>query len=102
MIPVDGFALEDGGDDDGEDDERDSLLNDLELHQRIGTAINLGAYTVGWNHEGIFEQSHSPAHEDDEDQRPVFDRRMQLLELEVAIPGEGHEDIRNDQKNDCQ
>ena len=70
------FALEDSGNNDCEDDERHCLLNDLELHQREWAAIDLRADAVGWDHERIFEQCHSPAHEDDKDERPVLDRWM--------------------------
>ena len=60
MIPVDGFALEDGGDDDGEDDEGDDLLENLELYQGEGAAIVQKADAGGRHLAHVFKQSDAP------------------------------------------
>lgn len=96
VVPVNWFALEDCRNDKGEDYEGNRLLDDLKLHEGIRTAIDLRTNAVGWYHEGILEQCHAPTEKNDEDQWPVFDRWVHLLELEVSIPGECHEDIGDD------
>ena len=100
MIPVDGLTLEDEGHDEGEDDERDAFLDDLELHQREGTSIDLRTDTVGGNHEGIFEEGNAPRHEDDQDEGPVLDLRMNLLHFQIAVPGKRHERIADTKQHD--
>ena len=99
VVPADGFALEDGGHDDGEDRQRDALGQYLELHQREGTAVDLAADAIGGYHERVFEEGHAPRCEDDEDERPAG-VDFQLSELEVAVPGEGHEDVADDEQQD--
>ena len=100
MIPVDGLALEDGGHDEGEYNEGDAFLDDLELHQREGTSIDLRTDTVGGNHEGILEEGNAPRHEDDQDEGPVLDLRMNLLQLQIAVPGKRHERIADSKQHD--
>jgi len=67
----------------------DDFLNDLEL----GRAEFVGADAVGGNLKTVFEKGDAPAGEDD------LPQRFAAL-LEMAVPGEGHEDIGNDEKND--
>ena len=97
MVPADGLALEDGGHDDGEDRQRDALGQYLELHQREGAAVDLTAYAVGGYHERVLEECHAPRGENDEYQRPAG-VDLQLGELEVAVPGKGHEDVADDEQ----
>ena len=99
MVPVDGFALEDEGDDEGEDRQGDDLLDDLELHQGEGAAVDGGAHPVGRNHEDILEKSQAPGGEDNQDQRPVT-ADIHLRKLELSVPGERHENVRNDEQQD--
>lgn len=97
VVPADGLALEDRGHDDGEDGQRDGFLYNLQLHQREGAAGNLRPDAVGRYHEAVLKEGHAPRQGDDGYQRPVGDE-LHLLELEVAIPGECHEDVGADEQ----
>src|SRR5882757_492732 len=65
-----------------EHQQRDHLLNGLQLRHRIDGA----AITIGRHGEGIFDQRDGPADNDDLPQRYFF-------ELEVAVPRECHEQV---------
>ena len=94
------FAFEKHGDEDGEDGERDDLLNHLQLHQREGPAVADKADAVGRHLTGIFRQGQKPRQQDDEDERRVLREDVDLLQLQVTVPGEGHEDVGdNEQSN---
>ena len=71
VIPMQRLALEEQCGEHGEDDERDDLLDDLELHQREGTAVAREADAVGRNLAGILEERDAPRKEDDGKQRPM-------------------------------
>src|SRR3954466_8625828 len=61
-----------------EDQEGDDLLHGLELRR----VIDRMAHAVCRDREAILDERDSPAHEDDEPERPV-------CELQMPIPGEG-------------
>ena len=71
------------------DRERDDFLNGLEL----GGGIDLRTDAVRGNGEHIFEEGDAPAGDNRQEQRAA-------LVLEMAIPGEGHENIRGDKHQD--
>ena len=71
-----------------EDRERNDFLNYFELH-RSEAAI---ADAVCRHLEAILEEGDSPADQDD------LPKRL-LTKLQVAIPGDGHEDVGEDEKN---
>ena len=49
VVPMELLVLEDEVGYDGEDHQRDALLDDLELHEVEGTTIVDEAEAVGWN-----------------------------------------------------
>lgn len=75
-----------------EDDHGDHFLDDFELRKRIVIAPP----SIGWDLKSIFEQCNSPAHNNH-----VKQRRMSML-LQVAVPREGHKDIRNEKHENWQ
>lgn len=97
VVPVQRFALEEQGGEDGEDDERHYLLDDFELHQREGAAVAGEADAVGRNLAGILEEGDAPREEDDGKQGPMGGN-LHLLQLQVTVPGEGHEDVGDDEQ----
>ena len=99
MVPLDGLSLEKEGDDDGEDGQGDHFLDDLELHQVEGAAVALEADPVRRDGEAVLEEGDAPGEQDDEDERPAGGD-FHLLELEVTVPGERHEDVREDEHDD--
>src|SRR5262249_54510547 len=73
----------------GEHGEGDHLLHGLELGRRIDGV----APAVGRNGETILDEGDAPARHDHQPQRPVG-------ELQMAVPGEGHEYVGADQQGD--
>ena len=71
MIPMETFALEQHVGNDGKDDERNALLNNLELNKSEGSAFAHEAYTIGWHLTAIFEERYQPAEYNNTNQRPV-------------------------------
>ena len=61
MVPMEVFALEHEGGDDGKDGEGDDLLYGLEL----GRGEMAVAYAVGRNLQHVFEERQPPAREDE-------------------------------------
>ena len=70
--------------DDGEDDERDALLHDLELGDRECPRTD----AVRGDLERVLRQRDKPTHQDHQQQ-------WLGLQLQVSIPRQGHEDIRD-------
>ena len=99
MVPLDGLPLEQEGDDNGEDGEGNHLLNYLELHQVEGPAVALEAQAVGRNGKAVLEKGDAPGKEDDEDERPAGGN-FHFLQFEMAVPGERHEHVREDEHKD--
>jgi hypothetical protein len=64
--------------------QRNHLLNNLQLSQ----TEELIAGSIGWNLKTVFEESNAPAHQYGDIQGFAVHR------LKMAIPGEGHKDIR--------
>ena len=98
MVPAEGLGLEDGDDDDGEHDEGDGFLDDFQLDEVEGSAVDDRADAVGGDHEEILDQGNAPRQQDDEDERPVFGRWDNLRQLELTVPSEGHENVGRDKK----
>lgn len=97
VVPVQTFVLEHQVGEDGEDYERYTLLYHLQLHQREGTSVANETDAVGRHLTAVFKESYEPRKGDDEQQRPVG-RYTVGLQLQVSIPGEGHEDIAQDEQ----
>ena len=80
-----------------EDRERDHFLNDLEFKKRERAAVAFKAEAVGRHLEGIFEKRDAPREKDDRPDGPERDE-LHVLKLQVQVPGERHEDVRDDEK----
>ena len=93
------LAPEEQRGEDRKDDERDDLLDDLQLHERERPAVAREADAVGRNLARILEQRDAPRQEDDGKQRPMGSD-FHLLQLQVPVPGEGHEDVGDDEQKD--
>ena len=96
MIPVQSLSLEEDIGDDGEDDKRYAFLNHLELDQIKWSAIINETDAVGWYLTAIFEEGDRPTEGDDTDKRPVA-AHARLLQLEVSVPSQRHEDVAQHQ-----
>jgi len=92
VIPVQALSLEEDVGDDGEDDERHALLYHLQLYQGEGTAVIHKTDAIGWHLTAIFEKGNGPTEGDHPDERPVA-AYASLLEFEMSVPSDGHEDV---------
>ena len=99
MVPLQGLALEQEGDDDREDGQGDHFLDDLELHQVEGTAVAVEADAVRRNGEAVLEEGDAPREQDDEDERPAGGD-LHLLQFEMTVPCECNENVRKDEHDD--
>ena len=99
MIPLQGLPLENEHDDDRKDGQGNHFLDDFELHQVEGTAVPLEADPVGRHRETVLKKGNAPGKENDKDERPAC-RDFHLLQFEMAVPGERHEDIRENEHKD--
>ena len=98
MIPVQGLALEEDGGEDGEDDEGDDFLDDLELHEGERTAVAVKADAVGRNLAHVFKEGDAPAKGYHADEGKGIEPAEGLFHFQVAVPGKGHKDVRNDEE----
>ena len=89
VVPAEMLA-EVKGDEDAEDHQGDDFLHDLELHGAESSCAD----AVGGYLETVLKQRDAPT---DEDHLP----QSLIAELQVAVPGNGHEDVGEDEQNDC-
>ena len=92
VVPVEGLALEEEVDDEGEDAQGDGFLDDLELHEVEGAAVADEADAVGGDGQAVLEKGDAPGEQDDEDERPAG-RDFHFLQFEVAVPRQRHKHI---------
>ncbi len=60
VIPLQCFVIEYRYRDNGKDGQRNCFLDDLQLHQAEGAAVDFAADGVGGNHEEIFDKRNAP------------------------------------------
>lgn len=97
MVPAEGETVEEEHGHQGEDYQGDALLHHLELNQRVGPSIALESDAVGRDLKAVFSQGNAPREEDDKPQGPVA-AHPGALQLEMAVPGQCHKHIRNDEQ----
>ena len=100
MIPLECFGAEHGDGHGGEHREGNGFLDNLQLHQAVGPAVDTAPDVVGGNHEEVLDEGDTPAGENHEDQRPVG-ADVHFLQLQIAVPGKGHEEVADDEEDDC-
>src|SRR5688572_16431120 len=79
------FFLQDNRREGDEHREGDALLDDFELV--AGKLAAEVTAAICRDHQAIFEEGDAPRNEDDREERAA----LEPLELEVAVPGDGHE-----------
>mgnify|MGYP000103236589 FL=1 len=99
MVPVQSLPLEHHGGDDREDDERDDFLNHFKLHQVERATVTFKAKSVGRYLATVFREGNHPREKDDTDKRPMG-RYARLLQLQMAVPGQRHENVAADEQQD--
>ena len=92
VVPVQVCALEHDVGDDAEHGQRYALLYDLQLNEVEGTAILDKAQSVGRHLTAVFKKGDAPRKCDDTDEGPVVGDTV-LLEFQMPIPSQRHEDV---------
>ena len=95
MIPPQRHVKRQCGEKD-ENDQRNHLLNDLQLHQGERSAVALETYTVGGDLQAVLEESDSPREENNENKRCGVGEEPHVLELQMAVPRKRHKHIRRE------
>ena len=99
MVPVEGLSLEQEVGHDGENRQGNHFLDHFQLDERERTAVLREAHPVGGNHKGVFKEGDTPGKEDDANEGPVV-RHLHLLQFQVSVPGQRHEDVGTNQQED--
>jgi hypothetical protein len=97
MVPVEVLTLEEKVGDEREDDERHHFLDDFQLHKGERPAVTLESDAVGWHLHAIFGESDNPGEGDDSDEWPSGGY-MHLLQFEMTIPCQCHENVGSNQQ----
>ena len=80
--------------------ERNSFLDDFQLHQAEWPAVDTAPDVVCGNHETVLQERDAPRSENHENQRPVG-ADVHFFEFEVAVPSERHKDVGTAKKKNC-
>lgn len=100
MVPMQTLALEQNAGHDSENHERDTLLYHLELNERERAAIALKSDSIGWHLAAIFEEGYAPRKHYHAYQWPRC-RRACLLQSQMAIPGQSHKHVAQQEQQYC-
>lgn len=100
MVDGEGLILEEDQHEDGEDGQREELLDDLELPEVERTAVVNEANTVGRHHETVLDQRDTPAEENHHRERQFAEPGC-TLQFQMTVPRECHEHIRTYQQQKC-
>lgn len=99
VVPAERFRAEKQQGETGEHRQRYHLLHYLQLEQAERAAIADKSDSVGRHLETILEKCYSPAYQYHHKERQCI-AAAELFELEVAVPCESHENVRNDEQQD--
>lgn len=94
VVQPQGFGLEKESRENGENQQCDHFLYDLELQESEGASRAFEAHPVGRDHKAVFKQGDAPADEDDSPQGHTLEKS----EPQLAVPGQGHERVGDDQQ----
>lgn len=92
MVPLERLSLKEDARHHGEDHETYALLNYFQLHEREGPSVAFESYSVCRYLAAIFQEGDAPAEGYYAYQGPMAGK-ARLLQSQMAIPGEGHEDV---------
>ena len=98
VVPLQGLSFEDQYGKDGEDGDGQHLLDNLQLHERKGSAVAFEAHPVAVHLADVFGKCKEPRGKDDDDEGRVVGDDAHRLEFQMAIPGKGHETVADDQQ----
>ena len=97
MIPLESLVLEKQCHYHSEDGQGNHFLDDFQLYEIERASVVYETDSVRRDLGAIFEESHAPGQEYDQNERPACSH-FHLLQFQVSVPCYGHEDIGCDQK----
>lgn len=97
MVEGEGLVFEEDEHEDGEDGQREELLDDFELPEVERAAVFDEADAVRRHHEAVLDQRDTPAEEDDQRQRELAEP-SRALQFQMTVPCECHENVRTGQQ----
>ena len=97
MIPTQLHMKGDSGEYD-KHHEGDDFLYHFELHQSERTAVAFKTHAVRRYLQAVLEESDAPRKQDNKNQRCGVREEARLLQFEMAVPCQGHEDIGGQQQ----
>ena len=100
VVPMQLLALKQQVGNECEDHQRHHFLYHFELDERERSAVADEADAVGRHLGAVFEESDSPRKQDDSDEGPRGGY-VHLLQTQVTVPSECHEDVGDDQQQNC-
>ena len=95
MVPAKRVALDKEHCEERKDNERDDLLDNLELPQCKGTSKLGTTDAISWHLKAVLEECYAPADEDDGDNAVTLQLRLKGY---MSIPRERHKDVRADKQ----
>lgn len=98
MIESESFILEKDQGKNNKHNKRNDFLNHFQLNKRKWPAIFRITNPVGGNLQRILEQGNSPANKNDGYKAEVL-APAHFLKLQVAVPGERHEGVGQNEQN---
>ena len=92
MVPPQLHVEGDRGEND-KNHQRDDLLDHLELHQVKRSSVSDKSHPVGGHLKTVLKESDAPRKQDHEDQRGRIGDESRLLQFEMTVPRQRHEDV---------
>ena len=80
--------------------ERNCFLDNLQLHQAEGTAVDAAPDAICGNHKAVLKEGEPPRGENHKNQWPVG-ADVHFFEFEVAVPSESHENVGAAEEENC-
>ncbi len=97
MIHPEGFRFKHNDNKKGKNNQRDHLLDHLELPEIERPAVFMEPDPVGRNLEDIFKKGNAPTDEDHRKQ-PQLAEKIPLAEFQMTVPRERHKSIGKQQQ----
>jgi hypothetical protein len=99
VIDAESLGFENDEGKDRKDQQRNDLLDHLELKEAEGAAVAIESDTVCRYLKGVLKQGNAPADKYDADETQIAEA-FHVFELEVPVPCQCHECIGNDKQYD--
>lgn len=96
---MEGFALKQHRDHDGEDEQRNDFLNHLQLNECKRSAIIYEANAIGRHLAHVFKECNPPREGDNGNQGPVF-TNARFAQFQMTVPSKGHKYIAQHEQED--